>query len=263
MNSFLFPEVQVKALFLDYDGTLAPLNVPRSQSVVSPRRISVLNRISHLIPIGVISTKDLEFLVKRTAFAHAWSGLGGLETKIGHIITRTYSEKQVFELTKALRYAKCSCTDIDGFIIEEKHDSEGTVVGFSLDWRQAENQKEARIQASHIRSYCESLAAATISYDQQPFFDVFLCPIDKGKALLEMKQKLGLIDGILYLGDSAVDNPAFHVADITIGVISDGARNNLICKYFVNFEDLPAFLEDLLKHNFRFSASLSKISPKH
>ena len=263
MNSFLFPEVQVKALFLDYDGTLAPLNVPRSQSAVSPSKLSVLNRISRLIPIAVISTKDLEFLVKRTTFAYAWSGLGGLETKIGDVITRTYSEKQVFELTKALCYARCSCADVDGIIIEEKHDSEGTVVGFSFDWRQAENQREARIQASHVRSNCESLALATIRCDQQPFFDVFLCPIDKGKALLEIKQKLGLIDGILYLGDSTVDNSAFQVADIAIGVISDGARNNLICKYFVDFEDLPAFLEDLFKHNFRFNAGLSKISLKH
>jgi len=71
--------------------------------------------------------------------------------------------------------------------------------------------------------------------------------------LLELKHKLGLRDGILYMGDSTVDNAAFEEADIAVGVIHEKIPSDLVCDYFVRFEDVIAFLRDLLKNNFRLS----------
>jgi hydroxymethylpyrimidine pyrophosphatase-like HAD family hydrolase len=197
-------------------------------------------------------------VVKRTPFAHAWVGLGGLEIKTGDVVTRASCLRKITtHLTTALKYAKgFSGNDL---IIEEKRDSEGATVAFSVDWRRSVDRCRAEERALKIISYCETLPIVSIKYEGQPFFDVFPCPVNKGKALLKLKRKLGLRNGILYMGDSIVDNPAFEVADIAVGIIHEETPDNLACDYFVKFEDIATFLQSLLKSKFRFSPKFPKI----
>jgi HAD superfamily hydrolase (TIGR01484 family) len=246
---------------LDYDGTISTLRAPISKSRVLPENMAILNQISRQIPVAVITTKDLSFVVKKTPFAHAWSGLAGLEIKIGDIVTRASCLTKITPyLTAALEYAKnFSGTDL---IIEEKRDSRRITVAFSVDWRQAKNKSEAKEKALKIISYCETLPIVTIKYEAQPFFDVFPCPVNKGKALLELKRKLDLCDGILYMGDSIVDNAAFEVADVALGVIHEETPENLVCDYFVRFEDVATFLKGLLRNRFCFSPKLPLVLQK-
>jgi trehalose-phosphatase len=252
-----FSEVQVHAIFMDYDGTIAPLNVARSQSNVTPKNLAALNQIRELIPIAIISTKDLSFLVDRTAFACAWSGLAGLETRIGDTISKARCLNTIApKMTTALNFAITKSAN--EVIIEEKHDSEGKTVAFSVDWRQTGNTTNK--VASEILAYCKAQPEIfTVNYEGQPFFDVFPCQIDKGKALRKLKKKLGLIDGILYLGDSDVDNSAFREANIAIGVFHEKTNHNLLCDYLVSFEDVHIFFEELFSSSLRFSKDLSKV----
>jgi HAD superfamily hydrolase (TIGR01484 family) len=251
-------ETQLQAVFLDYDGTISSLNVLKSESMVSSENMAVLYQISRRIPVVVITTKDLSFVTKRTPFAYAWAGLGGLEIKVGDMITRASClKKMAMYLATTLEYAEGLLND--DLIIEEKRDSSGATVAFSVDWRQAKNRCKAEEKALKIISYCEKQSVVTIKYEGQPFFDVFPCPISKGKALMKLKQKLGLRNGILYMGDSSVDNAAFKVADIAVGVIHEETLDNLICDYFVKFKDVATFLKGLLKNGFHFSPKLPKI----
>ena len=245
---------RIKALFLDYDGTISPINVPKSESFVPLETYMILHKIGKQIPVAIITTKALQYVVGRTPFARAWSALGGLETRIGNVTSEVSClQKLSPHLIKALKYSKSlSGNDLT---IEEKRDSEGTVVAFSVDWRQCRDYHQSKATASTILSYCETLPIVVIRYERQPFFDVFPCAISKGKALMELKAKLGLHDGILYMGDSKVDNSAFKMADLSICVIHAETPKDLSCAYFVKFEDVPIFLNNLLENDMRFNPS--------
>ena len=251
---------KVGALFTDYDGTISPINVPRSESRVPPAIMLLLNRIRERIPVAVITTKSLEFVVARTPFACAWSALGGLETKIGEITSRAPCLKTTRTIANALRYAKSISEGV--LVVEEKRDSRGEVVAFSVDWRFADNQRTAEKTAMKILSFCESLPVVSTRYNGQPFFDVFPCAVDKGKALIDLKQKLGVKDSVMFMGDSPVDNTAFELADIAVGVLHAETLETLACDYFVRFEYIAGFFKCLLENDFLFDQNFPMIIQK-
>jgi HAD superfamily hydrolase (TIGR01484 family) len=251
----LHSAIRIKALFLDFDGTISPANVPIFESAVAPETLAVLHRIREQIPIAIITNKSLPFVVERTPFAHAWSTIGGLETKIGNVTIKAPCLRNLTKhILSALKYAKSLCDN--NVTIEEKLDSDGAVVAFSVDWRQTKNPRKSKEAASRIVAYCETLPIFTVRYKKQPFFDVFPCEINKGNALLFLKARLRLHDGVLYMGDSAIDNSAFDLADLAIGVTHVETPTCLACDYFVKFEDVADFLNALLKNNFMFNLEL-------
>ena len=243
----------VKALFLDYDGTISPINPSESNSNVLHQNETVLQAISQKIPIAIITTKDLPFIIKRTPFAHAWAGIAGLETKTRNALeNRMDVKKAAPHIEAALKYA--SALAGEGLNIEKKRFTNGDIIAFSVDWRQADNQNSALKKASRILTYCETLPLVTVKYEKHPFLDVFPCHVDKGQALLTLKEKLELPDGILYMGDSDLDNSAFKKADVAVGVIHGENPPNLQCDFYVKFEDVPNFLRHLLQNDFRINS---------
>jgi HAD superfamily hydrolase (TIGR01484 family) len=251
----------VKSLFLDYDGTIGPLNASRSHSQVPTETRMTLQRISMHIPIIIVSTKDLSFLIPRTPFAHAWCAIGGIERKIGNTIKeQAIPETALERIALSLQYAKSNATDADLFV-EEKRDSSGRTVAFCLDWRQASETKAARAKADMIASYCEELDLKVFRYPGRPFYDVYPVRVDKGNAVREIRKELKLEDGTLYMGDSEVDNMAFSACDISLAVINDnGVKQNLACDYSVKYGEVADFLTMLLANDLFFSSSFPMIT---
>jgi trehalose-phosphatase len=245
---------KVRGLFLDYDGTISQLSILRQISKVSSRLETVLYAIRMFIPVAIISMKDMHFILPRTPFASAWAAMAGLETKIGTQLCTTKEKDGLFFLTQSLNYAKRNLRE--GAVIEEKRDSSGQTLAFCVDWRMMHNKRDAEDMALEISGYCRSNPLAVIEYKGKPYFDVFPHDIDKGQTIKELKEKLGLSDGIIYMGDSITDNPAFKVADISIGVTEGKKPVDLVCKYWINFADIASFLSDLYKNNLIFRPDL-------
>jgi hydroxymethylpyrimidine pyrophosphatase-like HAD family hydrolase len=204
--------------------------------------------------------KDLPFVMVRTPFAQAWSALGGLEMRIGkRVLKRECLEDRLMSVSSALGYARTHIS-ATGVEIEEKHDSEGRTVAFCVDWRLAEEARIATREAEQVAAHCEALKLKLIRYETQPFYDVYPVAPDKGWALQEMLGELAVKNGVMYLGDSWMDNSAFRFSSVSVGVVHDETSlEALDCDYFVKFGDVSDFLNNVLANNLVFSSDFPMI----
>jgi len=104
-----------------------------------------------------------------------------------------------------------------------------------------------------------------LTYRSHPFLDIYALYCNKGMAfdlvvsdILNIRNNvLSRGGGILYLGDSENDNPAFRKASVSVGVISDKRLTPMLdCQYLIEFNNPSYFLEHLVKNEFIFSADL-------
>jgi trehalose-6-phosphatase len=162
-------------------------------------------------------------------------------------------------ISLSLNYAR-SHISTAGVEIEEKQDSEGHTIAFCVDWRLARDSRAAKREAECVAVYCKGLGLNVIRYETQPFFDVYPVAPDKGEALREMLDELAVKDGVLYLGDSKTDNPAFRASDVSLGVVhNESPLDTLDCDYFVKFEFVPDLLHALVMNDLRFSPDFPMI----
>ena len=254
--------IHIEYLSADYDGTISPIKVARGESHIPLEIRVLLSQISRFIPISIITMKDLQFITSKTPFAHAWSAIGGLETQIGkRILKNELLESKLPLIFTALEYAKTEANDA-GIEIEEKQDSKGQTVAFCVDWRRTKNQETAKQVANKITEFCNNLGLRILKYESQPFYDVYPISPDKGQALERMLSEMSIKKGVMYLGDSEVDNAAFNNpnVDVSIGVIHDESiLGSLKCDYLLKFEDVPDFFKTLITENFQFSPSFPMI----
>ncbi|MBI2870059.1 MAG: hypothetical protein HYX96_09575 [Chloroflexi bacterium] len=246
----------VEGLFLDYDGTLSPIDTTRKDSRVPDTLRRYLERICRLIPVGIMTTKDTHFVRPRTPFARAWSGIGGLETVTGDRATLEPSAERrrpcILEAVKfASRYPR------EQLYIEEKRDQTGRTLAFCVDWRYALDRAKAAGMVKEIMIYCKSLPLVVVRLKGKPFFDVYPDRPDKGRGLIRLKRLFNLQAGVVYLGDSVTDNPALAVADMGIGILHDEPEPGLKCRYFLRYEDVGDFLRRLLENNLTVDASFA------
>jgi hydroxymethylpyrimidine pyrophosphatase-like HAD family hydrolase len=161
-------------------------------------------------------------------------------------------------------------------LIDEKYTSNREIlIGLTVDYRRLENwhsfkeNVEPPIKAT-IQREMDARSASYLplaerpfiqSYASHPFLDVYGVRCNKGLAIDSvlscMEKKVEKGTNMMYLGDSENDNPAFRKSDISIGISSDKRLSpNLECKYTLDFDRLPSFLQDLIDNALVFSEKL-------
>ena len=251
--------MKLSAIFSDYDGTLSQLESRREDAVVSPILRRLLSKVSKEVILGIVTTKDLSFIRERVPFAHGISASCGLEMQVGEktvldervrepheVLEKTYQE-----ILKKVLQAR------DNLVIERKESDDEHLIGFCLDWRLARNWDEAKRIAAPLLDYTRKQGLYVIESDASPFANVFPMNIDKGEAFEKLKKELAVEGPVMYLGDSEADDPAFRLAEVSVGVKHRRVMPKLDCKYRIEFFELENLLTELIDSNFDFKESMA------
>ena len=246
----------ISALFLDYDGTISPIGVSRERAQLTPLVRQALQKIAKVIPIAVVTTKDMRFIQKRAPFAWAWAPIGGVEIKIGDRVLSPPQAVRGSSFVALLERIETEVTRIDDSIyIERKALSDGRLVAFCVDWRLAKDWETARRRLNTLVEPFEEQGFKVLRYTGRPYIDIYLERVDKGQAFLTLRRELKVKGPIMYLGDSELDNPAFNLAEISIGVLHKETPSKLDCEFFVHFRDIGAFFQELWRNNLTFDSN--------
>jgi hydroxymethylpyrimidine pyrophosphatase-like HAD family hydrolase len=295
---------RINAILSDYDGTLSPTKILRSNTEPIPKELEgVLWGIAQKIPVCIVSSKDYYFIHRRAKFAWILSCIMGIETIVMRIpndasmeIEKGNNDDDNFNCIKE-RYLLPNIKKIletnsvtlsklaegieseikDNVIVARKYTSDGKyLAGITIDYRHLKNWNMYKnklepslneiIQRYRSSSSIPGSDLYIQTYRSHPFLDVYSGYCDKGMAfdliatkILNPKENGEMYggSGILYLGDSENDNPAFRKASISVGITSDKRlAPQLDCEYLIGYKHLPEFLRHLAGNRFMFSESL-------
>lgn len=257
--------VKIHGLFSDYDGTLSALEVRRQDAVISQRLRRFLSRMSKQIPIGIVTTKDLDFIRERMPFVHGISATAGLQMQVGEKITiDERALRSSKKLEKACQEAVSRIIELgDNIVIEKKTTEDDDLIAFCIDWRLAKDWDDARKKVKPVLIECEKSGLHVVESENSPYVNIFPFEIDKGAALRVLRDALHVAGPILYLGDSEADNPAFEMADVSVGVKHLKVMPELSCRYLIEFFELEAFILKLLDNDLEFTEDMVQPNPKY
>ncbi len=247
--------MKIGALFSDYDGTLAPADVPKKDSAIDPGLRRVLGRTGRTTVVAIVTAKDFRFVYPRTRFARAWACAQGLDIRISG--GACDAPKGLRDISGSLEVAESLARG--GALLETKKGPGGRVIGFSLDWRtgnRPDDESLGRLRALGRRE------GFVVEPDDECFIDVFAGRPDKGKAVRRLREILRPKGGAMFIGDSPEDNPAYREVEVAVGVSHGQALDGLCCGYLVDQVELGGFLEALLRSGMEFSAGMPHIRPK-
>ncbi|MGA8905667.1 MAG: HAD-IIB family hydrolase [Candidatus Bathyarchaeia archaeon] len=250
--------VHVDAIFSDYDGTLCALELRREDAFIAPRLRRVLIKASKQIKLGIVTTKDLAFIKDRVPFAHGFAATCGLEMQVGDKIV---VDERVREPNKKIEKAyqdtlKAILQIRDNIMIERKETEDGDLIAFCIDWRLSRNWDEAHKKAAPALALCKGEGLYVVESEISPFANIYPFEVDKGAALTKLRTEMGITGPVMYLGDSEADDPAFQLADISVGVKHRRIMPALKCKYRLEFFELDNFLSKLIDSDFNFQEGM-------
>ena len=230
--------------------------------MLSPILRRLLTKVSKNITFGIVTTKDLSFIRERVPFAHGVSASCGLEMQVGEKISldnrvkepNQQLERTYQEVLKKILQAR------DNLVIERKESEDEHLIAFCIDWRMARNWDEARRLATPLLDLCRQQGLYVLEADLSPFANVFPARVDKGEAFKKLKEALGVEGAVMYLGDSEADDPAFQLAEVSVGVKHRRVMPKLQCKYKIEFFGIENLLTKLIDSDFDFQENMATLN---
>jgi trehalose 6-phosphate phosphatase len=235
------------ALFLDYDGTLAPL-APRPELATLPEATrDLLRRLAERYPVAVLSGRGRADVAARVGLDDlTYAGSHGFEIA-GPALQHEVGTGLPAAVDRAAARLREHLTGVPGVIIEPKR------FAISVHYRLADPSDLPRIEAAVDAVLAEHpelrKALGKKLFELRPALDW-----DKGKALLRLLEALRLDPAAdrpllpLYVGDDLTDEDAFRtVAETGIGIlVADEPRPTAATYSLRDPEEVREFLELLL-----------------
>ncbi|MCL4558165.1 MAG: bifunctional alpha,alpha-trehalose-phosphate synthase (UDP-forming)/trehalose-phosphatase [Deltaproteobacteria bacterium] len=228
-------------LFLDYDGTLAPI-ADRPQAAVLDKDVrAVMDRLRTVCPMAVVSGRMLSDIMDRVGIkdiiyvgnhgAEIWDGTGIVPGSDGPVDTGVLDEFK--------ERVSSVLGDVDGVVIEDK----GRTI--SVHYRNVDPRRIDRVTGDFRRvadGYADRLRITSGKgvLEARP-----LDAWDKGDAVSWILRNFGAGRMPVYVGDDATDEDAFRVINRTGVSISIGRNIHAQC-YLGEQAEIREFLEWLM-----------------
>ena len=232
------------AVFLDYDGTLAPITPrPELATLPEPTR-TVLRRLAEHSPVAILSGRGREDVAALVGLDElTYAGSHGFDIA-GPTLRREVGEGIPERIEEASEKLRSRLGGIAGVLVEPKRFS------VAVHFRLADPADLPRIEGAvdAVRAERQDLrkVPGRKIFELRPDVDW-----DKGHALLWLLETLHAdADAVpLYLGDDVTDEDAFRaIADRGIGILVAGESRETAAAYSLrSTEEVRAFLEKLAK----------------
>jgi trehalose 6-phosphate phosphatase len=195
------------ALFLDFDGTLAPIvDDPAAARVLPAARAALVRLVPLLGTVAVVSGRPAEFLLGALGIEQVvYAGAYGLERVVnGSVVT----DPRVAPWLDAIeRAADDAGAALPGLLVERKGR-----VGVTIHWRtEPERGPEASAwaEAAAARLGLDAPLRGRMAVELRP-----PVPVDKGTTVLDL---VGASTTAAFAGDDAGDLPAFDALRASVG----------------------------------------------
>jgi trehalose 6-phosphate phosphatase len=233
------------ALFLDFDGTLVPIQSDPETVRLTPAQKKILGRIGRKFPTAVVSGRSLEDLRDRVDLPKiAYAGNHGLEIRHGRTLwSHPEAKKTVPVIKQALRETDWRLRGVPGILLDDKG------LSASVHFRGARTVDVRKI----VRTLREIAPTGPGRLKLTPGKKVMeIRPAvdwDKGRAVLCLLNRLdpGKKTTPLYLGDDRTDEDAFRALSGTGLTVRVGGPHPTAARFRIrNVAEVWRFLESLL-----------------
>lgn len=206
------------AVFLDFDGTLAPIVNDPAAAVPVAGMTTELTRLARYCPLAVISGRDLSDIQARVGVPGIWyAGSHGFELTgpDGQYYRNEAASAAVADLERVAEALRKRIGAVPGILVEHKR------FGVAVHHRNVESDRvEEVVAAVHEVAASESrlrISNGRMVTELQPDVDW-----DKGQALLWVLEHIEGATELLpvFVGDDLTDEDAFDaVADTGVGIV--------------------------------------------
>lgn len=232
------------ALFLDFDGTLAPIE-PRPEGVrLTPDRCHLLRRLAAKLPLAVISGRSLDDLATRIGVAGlALAGNHGLEIRTGQKVwTHPAAIRARSRLRTALGRIALGLSDIPGAFLEDKGATASIHFRVSPGGSGKKVDRLVRKSLAGLESWLEVRPGKKVR-EIRP-----RAAWDKGAAVWRIVSGLRPGTTPVYIGDDRTDEDAFRVLSGSGLTARVGGKGPTGARFrLADVEEVWAFLKALAK----------------
>jgi len=186
--------MQIDAILSDYDGTLCPTtSINHNQAAVPVEIETALWHISEMIPVCIVSSKDFDFLHRRTRYASIASCIMGIETLVlqRHKVMKVLPEQSELQiLSESLQCRNLDCIK-ESFLSDQneklRHNS---VLLYRLAEAVRENFDDIQIEQKFTATDSRILAGITLDWREIKDWKLFKTNSEPQlKKMIVQKQK--------------------------------------------------------------------------
>lgn len=233
-------------LFLDFDGTLAPIVEHHNDAAISEEMRELVKALAEKYPVAVVSGRGLSDVKKRVNLPDLfYAGSHGFEISGPKGFERDHEEavKVIPVFNEIEPILKKKLEDIKGVDFERKKFT------LAIHYRQVEQEMEQKVHESVtevLQDYPEVLKSdGKKVIEIRPAIDWH-----KGKAVEFLKKELSKRDKprAVYIGDDVTDEDAFEYDTGGLGIlVGEHGRETFADYRLENIDEVKDLFERLLK----------------